>query len=570
MSHNCANCHKTGATKRCGRCHSVLYCGKECQTLHWLTTHKSVCSKSPEDIMQEREEKSTTPAGQLDHAHHLLKTLVPKNSEINWIMAKYERTPDLAKEFAEFAKDLVDFPMKEALDKLQSTTILNRNLFMKEMVFHKQIAAGENPLLIGDPVAFAKLLNSPSERKREWFFKATQFSVYRGDAWTGDIYDKQMLYHSFSNAVARKEILETGRVHVAVGYVDLSFLLNADLVSGSCDGPLNFVGYEISPFNVAKTLVIAEMLQMHNVANLVDAVLQVWYSSCWSKSTLELFRLAVVNVLQASPDAVMNNDVSNILRVWESAMPLPILEARREWLKKVDESLFDPVVNSTLKSTRETLSFYFLTGQLLPASVGSLTMFSLPHKFKSSRSRNESCFYSLNRTDLLRHVGESNDFVAGAISLLRQNINRLHGWVIQKLVRITVERPTFVSLSNTSTVSKIKQLSPWTISWNNCLDYWSIDDFHRLARACSAEENTVHYGYSMNWPTNVCGSTCLTLPCGEHMKLMFQEVEKVIDSSYSVLGFKRRLTSPPIDNPINVLNFMTYVFAYKYWIDAFF
>ncbi|KAG2373471.1 hypothetical protein C9374_012078 [Naegleria lovaniensis] len=41
----CAACGKPNATKRCGGCHGVVYCSKECQVAHWKT-HKVDCKKA--------------------------------------------------------------------------------------------------------------------------------------------------------------------------------------------------------------------------------------------------------------------------------------------------------------------------------------------------------------------------------------------------------------------------------------------------------------------------------------------------------------------------------------------
>ena len=46
----CAYCEKTsGNLKKCGRCGSIQYCGKECQTKHWKE-HKTVCKSSSNTI----------------------------------------------------------------------------------------------------------------------------------------------------------------------------------------------------------------------------------------------------------------------------------------------------------------------------------------------------------------------------------------------------------------------------------------------------------------------------------------------------------------------------------------
>jgi hypothetical protein len=39
----------------------------------------------------------------------------------------------------------------------------------------------------------------------------------------------------------------------------------------------------------------------------------------------------------------------------------------------------------------------------------------------------------------------------------------------------------------------------------------SLQDFHRVARACSAAEDTVHYMHSMNWVKDVMGASHMDL-----------------------------------------------------------
>jgi hypothetical protein len=50
-----------------------------------------------------------------------------------------------------------------------------------------------------------------------------------------------------------------------------------------------------------------------------------------------------------------------------------------------------------------------------------------------------------------------------------------------------------VQLGNTSVISSIRSLEPYTISWSNVSDYMHPADFHKLAQAVSAPEDTVHF-----------------------------------------------------------------------------
>lgn len=44
----CAYCNKTAATKRCGSCKQVYYCGQPCQSNDWAK-HKKSCNSSQRD-----------------------------------------------------------------------------------------------------------------------------------------------------------------------------------------------------------------------------------------------------------------------------------------------------------------------------------------------------------------------------------------------------------------------------------------------------------------------------------------------------------------------------------------
>jgi len=67
-----------------------------------------------------------------------------------------------------------------------------------------------------------------------------------------------------------------GTTHVAVGFNDLGTLMYADIVPNTSDEiskkPLRWVGFDISPYACAKTVVVAKMMTQ---AAQVDDILQV-------------------------------------------------------------------------------------------------------------------------------------------------------------------------------------------------------------------------------------------------------------------------------------------------------
>ena len=60
----CPACNSTSATQRCSACHSVLYCGANCQKKHW-SAHKETCKKIREaekaGFIKTITQASTTP-----------------------------------------------------------------------------------------------------------------------------------------------------------------------------------------------------------------------------------------------------------------------------------------------------------------------------------------------------------------------------------------------------------------------------------------------------------------------------------------------------------------------------
>jgi hypothetical protein len=59
--------------------------------------------------------------------------------------------------------------------------------------------------------------------------------------------------------------------------------------------------------------------------------------------------------------------------------------------------------------------------------------------------------------------------------------------------------------------AEIRALQPYTMSWSNVCDYYHPAEFHSMARACSAPNDTVHYLHTMNWVQETKGASCIDL-----------------------------------------------------------
>lgn len=119
---------------------------------------------------------------------------------------------------------------------------------------------------------------------------------------------------SFQSLPIHLEML--GTTHVAVGFNDLGILLTCDLREAPHEQPfpkaLRFVGLDGSAFSVAKSLVVAEMLQMPGcqvVAKMsVIGIIEYLYTET-SKNTGSIVLFAVVRAHKQFVNLVSCTDV---------------------------------------------------------------------------------------------------------------------------------------------------------------------------------------------------------------------------------------------------------------------
>eukprot|EP00959_Pyramimonas_sp_CCMP1952_P309583 6478864-Pyramimonas_sp.AAC.1 len=110
-----------------------------------------------------------------------------------------------------------------------------------------------------------------------------------------------------------------------------------------------------------------------------------------------------------------------------------------------------------------------------------------------------------------------------------------------------------VDREHQDTLKAIAGMQAWTVSWSNVCDYYTPAEFHALARACSAAEDTVHYGYSMNWTRSVKGASSLDY-FGNRVALegLLDQANKAIEFTYKAHGLQDLLLSPPNNNIMNI------------------
>uniref|UniRef100_A0A0G4I8Z5 Uncharacterized protein n=1 Tax=Chromera velia CCMP2878 TaxID=1169474 RepID=A0A0G4I8Z5_9ALVE len=374
---------------------------------------------------------------------------------------------------------------------------------------------------------------------------------------------QQLYIHPFSNVQYQSRRVRGGEVHVGVGFVDLGFLLFADVEVGtSADSPVTWVGLDESAYVCAKTCVLAEMLRINAS---VESVAQVWFSSTWSAETVEAFKAAVQSVLCMSETpargaprrwaAEETPAVREFLQQWLRAGGTSIEEARRRWLNAQTSPNVEagrPWKISALKAKadRAALSRLLLTGEVpaLPASdVGSITFWCNP-RGTAGVENNGVFLQTLSHTLLWseRLRSEKSDVVSCGSLILQSRIASLQKRLVDGTFSVDLRCAKMQRAGGV--VREIASLSPQTVSWSNLCDYFSSHDFHAMAR--ESAPSACHLMHSMNWRWHVKGASLIDYESERQEEVYQQSVEVV---SGQLLESARGGESLPVENGMSDL-----------------
>jgi tetratricopeptide (TPR) repeat protein len=445
------------------------------------------------------------------------------------------------------------------------------------------------------------LCNDSYSPPNEWFMKRLNGRVDRikwysaADRRVGDVCDDppsvdtkyhSFVRHSYSNQAYRMEIFHRGKTHVAVGFVDLGLLLSSQLRDDNTTAPLRFVGFDLSAYAVAKTLVIWAMFLHPTVSSgegsgvdaetLSTAILQVWFSSVWTRGTAALFAVVVKKLVQSEEKirSRYGNEVWRLLQHWSRAKGVLLSRAMQQW------SEFRSDARSSLphllrKKDRIAMARYELTGAFgVTASgstdgengdlVGSVTMFDCPDG-TPPLADNETVFSTVQITTLFPADGSRTCVTEALRDHLLGRIRRLLGWAQSSAVVVELH-----CAAVEDSVGAIAAFRPWTMSWSNVLDYIPAEKFHDIARACSVHHDIIHFGYSMNWMTQVYGASFLDLLgmfTEKRKKKMILDCNAKFSQAYQQLNCQARLRSPPPSNPLNNMATLLEANTYSKWLQ---
>ncbi|GMF28839.1 unnamed protein product [Phytophthora fragariaefolia] len=386
------------------------------------------------------------------------------------------------------------------------------------------------------------------------------------------VYDAR-IRSNFANNPNHAEVYFFGTTHVAIGFNDLSSLLAAKIQdkTSTCSEALRFVGFEMSEFAVAKCKGIARMLGSPEVS--ISSVMEVWLSSTWSKTTLTDFRKCLAAVLKSLDGSQQN---PKVISYWTAAETISAAKARSEFflnMERYNQKSFIAPSCFRREIDRLDLIQYMLTGEVR-ASSNVLNVLE-----RNSAALLMRTLHSVDRLSV------ADLFVIHVMT----NIRRRRDLMMNNRLTIDVNYGVVKAMrgqaandpDNQKLLARIAKLRPYTISWSNVLYYFLPEDFHDLARRCSMHGDCMHYGYSMNWPTQVYGTSIIDYNPGNSKQLIntaldttlgFLSSDSFIPSTmelFQMIGLDKLVLLPIRDHPLNGTGYVLAQIYKKHWIDHF-
>ncbi|CAB5308274.1 unnamed protein product [Rhizophagus irregularis] len=499
----CNVCLKPSKNK-CTNCNQIYYCSKKCQKKDWKE-HRKVCGTVGTELIIPT---SSSSSEMREFISDLISDDVVENFNV----------PDFEQEYA------IKYPHEKM--HIQFLNSAQSSIEYLQLIGRFIDHDPDEP----DPKYIMNRWNEFSEVLIN--FLTTPRKI--GDIFTGKMKSqylggKDVAAQSFSSMSKLSLTYDQGKVHIAVGFVDLDLLLQAEITQNMnfIEQPNKFIGYEGSVYAVAKTNVIKEMM-VKKVP--IRSIIEVWFSSVWTMETLKYFEKAVKSVLQfgdAPNDGPPNPTkkelhpkVRSLISHWNKSIrsPKSHQEAHKLWTKTFisEDNVFFIVANLVEPRDRVQVARHILTGEFPlmddqpPKNlIASITMFNcnngiLPH------SSNEFMLQMMPMDTILsKNQRKEISFLNAIYNFLENAIIKVCNWLSPlegqagKIEIYLHFQP--VTNDNSALLASIRQLDPWIMSWSNICDYFYVHDFHKMLRACSGND-TIHIMTSIDWFKEVFGA----------------------------------------------------------------
>eukprot|EP01084_Bolivina_argentea_P319363 553938_1 len=430
-----------------------------------------------------------------------------------------------------------------------------------------------------DPRNILQRLRSADPSRYEWYSTAKigdidikHHSNYYDMAMVNQIGYDMSKFHSFSNAPYIPILFDCGndrdiqdQTNIFVGFCDLGTLANSMVFPNNNINPTKFICIDMSPYSVAKSHVIYEMLKDKNISN--ESVLEIWYSSTWTKQTRIDFAKTVQNIILSDkydPNIMFFKYINH----WYNSKGVNIKQARKLWMESLTKT-YQQI--ATFKHEEDMLDFveYTISGDMIRESMqsicGNITMFD-NIKECPKKAKDESVYHVLNLDEIFLSNYQRNSLKKTTKLILLNNIKKLKNSILSNQIIIEFLNDK-VTLDNDILINKLKNMNPNSVVWSNCIDYFHHASFHRIAKEIGYN-NCVHYAYSMNWPCAIKGSHIMDYQ-HNHKQTTLEHSKKNIKDSWEKSGIDKILRFPPIDNGINYGSTSTIYMMQTKWIEWF-
>jgi hypothetical protein len=350
-----------------------------------------------------------------------------------------------------------------------------------------------------------------------------------------------------------------------------------------------WIGYDASPFCVAKSLVALEMLRLNKS---VSSVLQLCYSSSWRQSTASDFVLALDSLISTLDGYPV--EVQTFLLYWRAnTHSVPLTTARFLWMEKLGEAAND-FLNFKVEVDRNAVIMNIVSGELLDnCVVGNPVMFAHPPKFDVSKGM---CFFQSIPDSEMRQLWvrkrsmnqqasastssdkKNHSIVDAAVDLFLERLRVVQQKILSGELQADVKLG-LISKENTALIAEIQSLKPALMTWSNVPDYIHPKEFHELARQCSSlgKDDTKHILYSMNWHRHVFGSHHVDYCLGptmsheskQKMKSVIAQTKAEMSEHLESCGLSADLLDPPLSSAKTFADIGLAKSVHKTWVDMF-
>ncbi|KAL9647075.1 hypothetical protein ABK040_016549 [Willaertia magna] len=457
----CANCLKSLLNrnkKRCTECKQRYYCSKECGIEYYKNIHKHECK-------------------QLLNLHN------PSN-----ILTKERIAPNISNFFNQI--NLPDF-CKEYVSVYPNTSPKQLKLLESSYRFEK--------MTVINNINFVPASISLQTCQKRWGMLSDELFDFILDAKPGDVFCKpkrehsSQKFYSFRTNYTQQFTFNKGNRHLSVG-TDLALLLHCNInIDNNEELPIvKYISYDESAYTIAKSMVLLSMFKQDSQP---ESIMQVWFSSGWSKQTFNEFKKALTSI---DKENQLSKEVKEILNHWSFAKLDTKNKPSDLWPQETSFTQYDIHYNLSTKKDRVDVIRYLLTGEIGQSPIyPSVCMFD-NHTSVYYRYNPESIFAILPFD--IPYI--NNSLMDSVCQYLLQNIQKVKDWIISDKLQILLRHQ---SITPDSIPSEIIDYKPTTINWRNICDYMYPKDFLKIASKCSDGSNTIHSMHSTNWKSEIFG-----------------------------------------------------------------